>query len=71
MSRLGRLRARMWWHRQRHPLFTHRPWPPVAHSIRCVALFTSAWASEANRSSGSIAVDFAGLIKRGCPYLRA
>jgi hypothetical protein len=45
------------------PLLAHRPWPPVAHSITPAVSFSSAWTSETNRSSGRIAVDFAGLVE--------
>jgi hypothetical protein len=67
MRRLDRARDRGRWHRQRHPLFTHRPWPPVAHSITPAALFSNAWTSEANRSSGRIPVEFADLIEKRLP----
>ena len=41
VRRFDRARAGDRWHRHRHALLTHRPWPPVAHSITLVALFSS------------------------------
>jgi hypothetical protein len=52
-------------------MLAHRPWPPVAHSITPVALFSSAWTSEVSRSSGTIAIDFADLTEKRVPATSA
>jgi hypothetical protein len=39
----------------------------VAHSITLVALFSSAWTSEANGSSGSSAIGFVDLTEKRVP----
>jgi hypothetical protein len=63
MRRFDRVRGRERWQRHPHTLLAHRPCPPVAHSITLVALFSSAWTSEANDSSGRDATGFAGFIE--------
>jgi hypothetical protein len=63
MRRFAPVRVRDLWQRHPHTLLAHRPCPPVAHSIKLVALFSSAWTSEANGSSGSSATGFAGFIE--------
>jgi hypothetical protein len=71
MRRLVRMRGRDLWQRQLHALLAHRPCPPVAHSITLVALFSSAWTSEANGSSGSIATGFADFTEKRVPATAA
>jgi hypothetical protein len=63
MRRFAPVRVRDLWQRHPHTLLAHRPCPPVTHSIKLVALFSSAWTSEANGSSGSSANGFAGFIE--------
>ena len=71
MRRFARVRVRALWQRHPHTLLAHRPCPPVAHSITLVALFSSAWTSEANGSSGSSATGFVDLTEKRVPATSA
>ena len=62
----GRTRDYLW---QRHPhaRLAHRPCPPVAHSIKLVALFNSTWTSDASGSSRRSAAGFVDLTEKRVP----
>ena len=63
----ARARTRDLWQRHPHARLTHRPCPPVAHSIKFVALFNSTCTSDASGSSRRSAAGFVDLTEKRVP----
>ena len=63
----ARVRTRDLWQWHPHALLAHRPCPPVAHSIKFVALFNSTWTSDASGSWRRSAAGFVNLTEKRVP----